>query len=56
MHTNLILYISFTTRMAHPLFKLKRSILLVMYRWLNSFYCEMNNNVVHYLGHTHQLY
>ena len=27
------LFISFTTRMAHPLLKLKRSVLLVLYNW-----------------------
>ena len=35
-------FISFTTCMRRPLLKLKRSILLVMYNWLNTFYCEMN--------------
>ena len=34
--------ISFTTCMVCPLLKLKRSVLLVMYNWLNSFYCKMN--------------
>ena len=36
-------FISFTTRMAHPLLKLKRCVLLVMYNWLNSFYRAMNS-------------
>ena len=36
-------FISFAIRMAHPLLKLKRSILLVMYSWLNSFYHVMNS-------------
>ena len=35
-------FTSFATRMARPLLKLKCSILLVMYNWLNTFYCEMN--------------
>ena len=34
--------ISFATRMARPLLKLKCSVLLVMYNWLNGFYCEIN--------------
>ena len=35
-------FISFATRTARPLIKLKRSVLLVMYNWLNGFYCVMN--------------
>ena len=35
-------FISFATRMAHPLLKLKRSVLLVMYNWLNGFHRVMN--------------
>ena len=40
-HISVTLYscfVSFTTRTARPLLKLKRSILLVMYSWLNRFY------------------
>ena len=33
---------SFATCITCPLFKLKCSIFLVMYRWLNAFYCEMS--------------
>ena len=55
--------------MARPLLKLKRSILLVMYSWLNALYYEMMVNTVllcsswavthdglRYQGHAHQLY
>ena len=35
-------FISFATHMAHPLLKLKHSILFVMYSWLNGLYCETN--------------
>ena len=34
-------FISFTTRTARPLIKLKCSVLLVMYNWLNGFYRVM---------------
>ena len=35
-------FISFTTHTARPLLKLKSSVLLVMYNWLNGFYRVMN--------------
>ena len=35
-------FISFATRTERPLLKLKRSVLLVMYNWLNGFYRVMN--------------
>ena len=35
-------FISFATRMAHPLLKPKRSILLVMYSWFNDFSCKLS--------------
>ena len=35
-------FIRFATHTAHPLIKLKRSILLVMYNWLSGFYRVMN--------------
>ena len=35
-------FISSATRTARPLIKLKRSVLLVMYNWLNGFYCVMD--------------
>ena len=35
-------FIRFATRTARPLLKLKSSVLLVMYNWLNGFYCVMN--------------
>ena len=35
-------FISFATCTARPLLKLKGSVLLVMYNWLNSFYRVMN--------------
>ena len=31
--------------LARPLSKLKHSVLLVMYNWLNAFYCDMNGNI-----------
>ena len=36
-------FISFAIRTACTLLKLKYSVLLVMYSWLNSFYCVMNS-------------
>ena len=36
-------FISFTNCIACSLLKLKHSILLVMYNWLNSFYCDINS-------------
>ena len=53
-------FISSATLMACPPLKLKRSVLLVMYNWLNGFYYEINgkallcsslvvtNNALHY--------
>ena len=35
-------FISFATHTARPLLKLRRSVLLVMYNWLNGFYRVMN--------------
>ena len=35
-------FISFATPTARPLLKLKSSVLLVMYNWLNGFYRAMN--------------
>ena len=35
-------FISFATHTTHPLIKLKYSILLVMYNWLNGFYSVIN--------------
>ena len=35
-------FISSATRTACPLIKLKRSVLLVMYNWLNGFYCVID--------------
>ena len=34
--------IGFATHMTHPLLKMKRSVLFIMYNWLNAFYCKMN--------------
>ena len=34
------------TCMVRPLLKLKCSVLLVMYNWLNGFYCEMNDKLL----------
>ena len=36
-------FVSFATRTAHPLLKLKRCVLLVMYNWLNGFYRVINS-------------
>ena len=36
-------FVSFAIHTAHPVLKLKRSVLLVMYNWLNGFYCVMNS-------------
>ena len=36
-------FITFATRTACPFLKLKRCILLVMYNWLNGFYCVMSS-------------
>ena len=36
-------FVSFATCMAHPLLKLKRCVLLVMYSWLNGFYRVINS-------------
>ena len=36
-------FVCFATRTAHPLLKLKRWVLLVMYNWLNGFYHVINS-------------
>ena len=36
-------FISSVTHMASPLLKRKCSVLLVMYSWLNGFYCEISS-------------
>ena len=46
-------FISFITCTARPLLKLKFSVLLVMYNWLNGFYCVMNDKYNISLAVTH---
>ena len=45
--------ISFGTHTVRPLLKLKCFVLLLMYRWLNGFYCVMNSKYTITLAATH---